>query len=391
MRQETWTKILFDLIRIDTSVPPGNYERAIDYLAPRFEEVGCEVARIAVPRNLTKGFKTQRINLLAHRRRAGKPRLLIYTHIDTVGVRSWRGFTPRVEDGKIYGRGSADMKGAIVGLLWGLDKVKKKTLNWDVTAMVTTDEEMLGKQAPQLEYLGQFLEPLRGAYIWDLDSLAGQITIAGLGAIQMEIEIKGKSAHAALSHLGVNAIEKARLLMNALFGLKEKVEQRKSNIAVHPDTGIERMESRLNITIIKGGFKVNIIPDVCRVSLDRRLIPEENLEEAERELIDCISTASRNHWKIRKTLKIPTSAIDPEDPIVCLIARVFEGVARQPAGKYGGMGSFDLSGVADKWGAKVFSLGVFRPESNIHGRNEFVYIKDIEDLSEVAAQFLLKD
>lgn len=387
-----YVTILKDLIRMDTSA--GKYQRAVGYLETKFREVGCETEIIEIPKEYTRGLKGLRINLLAHLKNPGKNRMLIYTHIDTVPVRYWEGFKPRVKDGKVYGRGAADMKGAIVGLLIALAKIRdrKKVPAWDITLMVTTDEEMLGQQAVQLEYLGQFLEP-QGAYVWDLDSDAGFVGIAGLGAIQMEIEVSGKSVHSALSHRGVNAVEQAFGLVKPLLKLKKEVIQKRSKIPVHPDAGIESgvMEPRLNINVFHGGWKTNVIPDRCLISIDRRLIPEENLEVAEEELVSCLSSVKDVDWKIKKILKIPSYAFDnpANDPIINHLAKVIEEVTGQEIGKYGGMGSSDLPGVAVKWGVKVFGLGVFRPENNIHGKEEFVYLQDIEDLSEVIRSFFL--
>ncbi|TET84419.1 MAG: M20/M25/M40 family metallo-hydrolase [Candidatus Nealsonbacteria bacterium] len=388
VKMSYYVETLEDLIRIDTSVPPGkNYEVAIGRLEAEFRRVGCRTERIIIPPEYTRGLKGPRVNLLAHREVSGKPHLWFYTHIDTVPVRGWNGFRPRVEDGRVYGRGAADMKGAIVALLLALAKIGDRVPAWDISVMVTTDEEMLGQQAAQLEYLGQIQPSLQGAYIWDLDSDAGFIGIAGLGAIQMEIEVSGKTAHSAKSHLGVNAVEQAFLLMDHLRGLKKRVVQRKSKIPVHPDEGLETMVPRLNINVFQGGWKANVVPERCRISIDRRLIPEEDLDEAEAELMNALFSVKEVNWAVRRILKIPSYASD--DPIADQLVKILEKVTGQKISKYGGMGSSDLPGVAVKWGAKVFGLGVFRPENNIHGKEEFVYLKDIEDLSEVIVNFLL--
>ena len=69
---------------------------------------------------------------MAHRRNPGKPRLILYTHADVVPVTGWDGFTPKIEGDKLYGRGSSDDKGNIVAMLMMLEKVKGKTLNYDI-------------------------------------------------------------------------------------------------------------------------------------------------------------------------------------------------------------------------------------------------------------------
>lgn len=380
-----YVRVLEDLISIDTSVPPGsNYSEAVDYLQPLFERLGFEVQKVAIPGEHARG-KEGRVSLICHRRQRGRPRLILYSHIDVVPAEGWDAFKPRVENGRIYGRGAADMKGAIVALLVGLEAVKEKPLRYDTSAIVTTDEEI--GQSGQLRYLTGFLEPVSGAAVFSLDSSFGYVAIANLGVLQMDVRVKGRSVHSGLSHLGENAVERANLLVQALLSTKHRITERKSDTDVHPSTGLTKMEARLNINKLSGGTAVNIIPDQCLISLDRRLIPEENVEEAEKELMDTLSSIEGVDWEVEKVLRIPT--VPPcRDPIVDELAQIIEAVTGQ-SGKFGEMISGDLPHVAaSAWGAKEFGLGVIRPECNIHGRDEFVYQKDIEHLAEIISRFL---
>lgn len=380
-----YVNVLSDLISIDTSVPPGlNYLKAVDYLEPLFRGVGFETEKIAIPEAHAEG-NPGRVSLIAHRRSPGKPRLMFYGHIDVVPAQGWDAFRPRVMNGKIYGRGAADMKGSIVALLYGLEKVRDKPLEYDVSVMITTDEET--NQADQIRYLRRFLEPVSNSFVFSMDSDFGFVSVTGLGVIQMDIAVKGKSVHSGLSHLGENAVEKANLLLTALLGLKEKVVQKKSAVAVSPDTGLVSMEPRLNINMINGGLKVNIVPDKCTLSLDRRLIPEENLDEAEKEIIETLARVKGVEYEIENVFKIPT--VPPcQDSIVDRLANTIKEVTGK-TGKYGTMGSGELSYiVTSEWDAKEFSLGVIRPACQIHGKDEFVYQKDLEDLAEIIRRFL---
>jgi len=379
-----YVEVLKDLISIDTAVPPGlNYDKAIDYLEPLFKELGFDTKRLIIPAEYAEG-REGRVNLVCHRHEKGKPRLIFYGHIDVVPAEGWDAFKPRVENGKVYGRGAADMKGSIVALLSAMESLKGKRLNFDVSVMVTTDEE--SSQASQIEYLRQYLEPVSGAYFFSLDSSFGYVSIAGLGALHVDIRVTGKSVHSGLSHLGENAIEKASLLIQALLDLKHKVEQRKSDVRTHPDTKLSRMEGRLNINMIKGGIKVNVVPDECLISVDRRLIPEENLEDARKELLDTLASVPGVTWQLERVHGIPT--VPPTDnPVVDRLARIIGDTIRE-GNKFGEMGSGDLSHIIATWGGKAFGLGVIRPECNIHGKEEFVYLQDIEDVARIVARFL---
>ena len=379
-------KVLSDLIAIDTSVPPGNnYAKAIDYLEPLFSAAGFTTEKIPIPSSQAEG-REGRVNLLCHRREPGKPRLVFYGHIDVVPAQGWDAFQPRVENGRIYGRGAADMKGAIVSLLLALKKCRDRTLKYDTSVIITTDEEL--NQADQLRYISRFLEPLKGTHFFDLDSNFASVSITGLGSIQMDIRVLGKSVHSGLSHMGENAVEKAVALINGLLELKKRVSQRTSRIPAHPNTGLDRMVARLNINMVQGGLKVNIIPDQCLISIDRRLIPEEKPADARKEILDVLSEVPDVRWEILNEYCIPT--IMPCDD---LLADELAGIMKEvigEGGKYGEMGSGDLANiVVNEWGGSEFGLGVIRPESNIHGNHEFAYLKDIEDLGEIIYRFLV--
>jgi len=379
-----YVDVLKQLISIDTTVPPGlNYEKAIDFLQPLFEELNFKTMKVFIPPEHAEG-REGRVNLVCHRRVPNMRRVIFYGHIDVVPAEGWNAFSPRSEDGKIFGRGAADMKGSIVALLLALELIKEEPLKYDVSVMITTDEE--SGQSSQLRYLAQYLQPVSGTYFFNLDSNSRYVSITSLGAIQMDIKVRGKSAHSALSHLGENAVENSILLINALMDLKKRVVKKESAIPVHPETGITRMVPRLNINVIKGGLKSNIVPDECLISIDRRLIPEENIEQARKELLDTLSSAQNVVWEIEHEAFVPP--IPPcEDPLVDELAVIVKEITGQ-GGKYGMMGSGGLPQIVAEWGGKEFGLGVIRPECNIHGKEEFVYQKDIEDLAEIIASFL---
>lgn len=381
-----WQKILEDLIRIDTSNPPGrNYQRLIDYLEPLFQnEGGLAIQKRFIPRVYANELP-DRVALLARRLNPGKPRLIVYAHVDTVPAEGWDAFHPRLEDGKLFGRGAADDKGAIPALLIALERTKQKPINWDLSVMITTDEET--SQAGQIRYLGQFLQLYgrKDTYFLELDSEAGYVTIAGLAALQIEIKVKGKSVHSGESHLGINAIETSIPLLSALAELKKAVEKRRSKIEANPETGLTYLTSKLNINMIRGGIKENIVPDQCFITIDRRLIPEESLDEAETEILAAMGGLA--DWEITKKLKLPTVVTDANDPAVERLADIIRDVTGK-TGKYGVMGSGDYAEIVSSWGAKILGIGVIRPECNIHAKNEFVYLKDVENLAKIIEKFL---
>ena len=380
-----YIRILENLISIDNTVPPGrNYLKTITYLDPLFRQVGLQTEIVRIPPEHAEG-REGRVNLICHRREPGKPRLIFYGHIDVVPAEGWNAFQPRRENGKIFGRGAADMKGGIVSLLMGLDAVKNKPLKYDTSVIITVDEE--SSQSSQLRYIAQFLQPLAGSHFFSLDSSFGYVSVTGLGVIHMDVIVKGKAVHSGMAHMGVNAVENAVLVLQALLKLKKRVIQRKSSVPVHPATGLKVMQARLNINMVHGGLKVNIVPDQCVITIDRRLIPEENIEIAEKELEDALASIPDIEYETNVALRIP-----PVPPVKGKVVDELDRVIKQvtgSGGQYGEMGSGDLGYiVAGEWGGQEFGLGVIRPECSIHGKEEFAYEKDVTDLGKIIALFL---
>jgi acetylornithine deacetylase/succinyl-diaminopimelate desuccinylase-like protein len=158
-------------------------------------------------------------------------------------------------------------------------------------------------------------------------------------------------------------------------------------VPVHPDTGLAVMEPRLNINMVHGGLKANIVPDECIITVDRRLIPEEDVAEAERELLAALYSVPGVSWEISAITRNPT--VPPlHDAVTGELAGILQEVTGR-TGQYGEMGSGDFGPIVVlEWGAKLFGLGTIRADCGIHGRNEFVYQRDIEDLALVISRFV---
>jgi succinyl-diaminopimelate desuccinylase len=373
---------------MDTTVPPGrNYDKALDYIEPFFKNAGLWTQRIAIPKESAGGLEG-RTFLLAHRRSPGRQRLIFYTHTDVVPAEGWDGFTPKIEDGKMYGRGTADNKGSIVALLMALERIKDKPIKYDLTAMVTVDEEVGHAQANEIRYIRPYVEPVKDAYFFSLDCEGGGVMVASLGGVSIEFKIKGKSAHQGRPKLGINAIEKAIPVMNAFMEMKQKVAQKRSRIPVPPGFGVEYMEPNLSITVIHGGVKSNIIPDECTVTVARRLIPEENVDEVEKEMMDVVRSFPDLQWESKIISRGPTVPTTFDEPVTDELSEIIKAVKGNSSGKIGLMGGQPFSPVSLEWKAKIFGTGVSGAAQNAHGINEFVYLKDIEDLAEIIVRFI---
>lgn len=382
-----YVEVLSRLIEIDTSAADGKGCReAMTFLTPLFRAAGLEPTQLEIPSE-SADAREGRMALVCHRRQQGRDRLLIYTHIDVVPAEGWDAFKPRRADGRVFGRGAADMKGAAAALLQALWRVRDIPLAYDLSVLVTMDEET--NQSSQLEYLTPSLDPGPRPHVLSMDAGFGYVSIANLGLLQLDVAVRGTSVHSGLAHLGRNAVEDAGRLIGALLLLQETVVRRRSQLRTHPDTGLDVMEPRLNVNRVEGGLARNIVPDSCVFMVDRRLLPSESVDEARAEIVRTFRSVPAVEWSIQREFVIPP--VPPcDDPEADVLARILNDVTGS-SGLYGEMISGDLPAVATRlWGGKVFGLGVIRPESHIHGIDEYVLERDMEQLVEVLVRFLTR-
>jgi succinyl-diaminopimelate desuccinylase len=377
--------LLSRLIEIDTSRADGaGCRQLMVLLEQKLSSAGCQSHIVYIPPPFAGGLEG-RMALVAHRRTAGKPRLVVYGHVDVVPADGWNAYAPRVEEDKVFGRGAADMKGSIAALVVALTSLKDTPLQYDLTVVMTMDEET--DQLPQLEYLTDEVDAGPGTHTLSLDAGFGYVSIANLGVLQLDIAVRGKAVHSGLAHMGKNAVEDAARLIAAVLELKEQVTTRRSQVATHPDTGLDVMEPRLNVNQVQGGLARNIVPDVCSFSIDRRMLPDETVDDARDEILQALDSVPNTQWDILREFVIPP--VPPcDDPEAEILSRIIDDVTGS-TGLYGEMISGDLPYATRRyWGGRAFGTGVIRPESGIHGVHEFVYQRDLDHLGEVLERYL---
>ena len=380
--------VLCRLIEYDTSGVDGSgCHEAIRYLERLFVDSGCESVVVPIPSTEAEGLQG-RLALVAHRRIPGKPRLLIYGHLDVVPAEGWDAFKPLRNDGRIFGRGASDMKGAIAALVGALWQIRDAQPEFDLTVVLTMDEET--RQMAQLRYLTAALDPGPKPHVMSLDAGFGYVSVANLGLLQVDITVRGHSVHSGLAHLGRNAVECASPLLETILELKQRVVSRKATIPTHPSTGLSFMEARLNVNQINGGIARNVVPDQCTFAIDRRLLPEESIDGAREEILAALHQVRGVDWVVSREFSIPS--VPPcLDPLARTLANIVRDVTGS-TGLYGEMLSSELPAAAmTYWGGDAFATGVIRPDNHIHGIDEFVYASDIDQLVEVLARFLTGD
>ncbi len=386
---------LSELVQIPTFVPPGeHYEEIVDLLIPHLRESGFHCERVVVPEEIVErmkeeipGLSGRRVNLLATREEGNEQSLDIYTHLDVVPAgEAWatHPYTTVRRGDRLYGRGVADSKGTVAALLMALRIMNELKIRckYNLRIALTTDEE-IGIYSGLCYFADNGL--LQGKYLLCMDGDNEGICVATNGVMNWEIVVNGKACHSSIPSLGINAIERARLVMDALERLKERVEQRESKAPCSPSmtqvTGQKHIKPIFNLTMISGGVKENIIPPSCVLRGDRRYIPEETEQDVVKEFEAALAPLkSELELEIHCYPGYPPMYTDPEDGWVKEVqtaASAAFGVHKPVTGVQGGL---DVAYAVQKTGQPVCAFGIGSSiESNAHGADENIRIEDLKN------------
>lgn len=384
--------ILRDIVAFRTVAPPGScYQEVVDYLVPIFKGMGFKVEKIVMPQEVFIARCTDqrlvgdRVNLRATLDAGAKETLVIYAHLDVVPPGDgWATdpFKVTVKDERAYGRGVSDCKGSIAALVAALRTLLAKGMpKYNLSVLLTTDEEVGGYSG--LCYLADEGR-VKGDYMLCMDGFSDDVVIGSNGVINWEAVVFGKAAHSGSSFLGVNAVEKSLPLMEALMDLKKTVQSRRSTLSASSaleSMGLTNLMPMLNITMIHGGIKENIVPDRCVLRGDRRVIPEESMEDAMAEMEKTVKSLDTN-LELRFFPGYPPMRVNPDHKWVAEVREAVERATGFLPRLSGAQGSLDQAYATDRTGIPTCVYGVGRQmESNIHSPDENVRLVDLESFA----------
>ncbi len=382
-------QVLEKIIGFETVAPPGScYKEIVEYLLPIFSGMGFETQKQVMPKEVFAAKCTDqrlvgdRYNLKADMNVGAKETLVIYAHLDVVPAgNGWDTdpFQMVQRNGRIFGRGVSDCKGSIAALIAALKVLLEKGKpKYNLCVLLTTDEEVGGYSG--LCYLtDQGL--VRGDLMLCMDGFSDDVVIGSNGIINWEVVVHGKSAHSGASFMGINAVEKSLAIMEELMRLKKVVESRHSLLpasSAFEALGKMNLMPTLNITVINGGIKENIVPDRCVLRGDRRVIPEESMEEAMAEIERTLKPLDVE-FELKFFPGYPPMSVNPDHRWVAEVRGAVErGMGFLPR-LSGTQGSLDQAYATEKTRIPTCVFGVGRQlESNIHGSNENVRLTDLE-------------
>jgi acetylornithine deacetylase/succinyl-diaminopimelate desuccinylase family protein len=298
--------LLERLVSIDSVNPglggPGEGEIAA-FVADWARDAGLDV--------VVEEVEPGRPNVVATARGSGGGRtLLLNGHFDTVGLGAMtEPLVPRVEDGRLYGRGSYDMKSGLAACLVATANAATLDLRGDVVVTAVVDEELasIGTEAVLRTVVPD------AAIVAEPTDM--KVAIAHKGFVAFEIETHGRAAHGSRPDLGVDAIAKMGHVLVGLEALDRALRERPP----HPLLGT----GSAHAGVVAGGLEYSTYPDRCLLQAERRMLPGEPVDEAESELQGLLDALGRDDADFRGVCRVvgarDAHEVDPGEEIVRLV------------------------------------------------------------------------
>lgn len=299
-----------DLVRLPSMNPPGDETGPIGLLAGLLAGAGlaCEV----------HAFAPNRPSLVARLPGGGEGAPLVFTgHVDVVplGAAPWSvdPFAGELSDGKLHGRGSADMKAGIAAFVDAVLAVRDRPLSRGITLVITAGEETGCEGAFHLARIGALGS---ASLLVVAEPSSNELILAHKGSLRLGVTARGRTAHSSMPELGDNAIYKAADWIGGLRTFPFAAPE-------HPLLG----RSTLAVTTIQAGLNINSIPDKARFTVDFRTVPAEDHAA----LLAGVRAIAGPEAEIVTIVDVPGFSTAPDDPAIRpVIAAYARAFGKQP-------------------------------------------------------------
>ncbi|MXR20413.1 ArgE/DapE family deacylase [Halobacterium bonnevillei] len=327
-RTDDMVAFLEEFIALDTENPPGrNYRAGAEFLADAMTERGYDVETVDVPESVVAEHYPdrtdhERVNVLG-RKRGDEPGPDVHFtgHFDVVPAgEDWTydPFDPVVEDGRIYGRGASDMKSGIAASLFAVDALEAAGVDvpGSVTQSMTVDEETGGFTG--LGYLVDegYVSPENTDYCVYTECFdSSRICLGHRGVLKFHVTAHGEKAHGCMAHDGENAVTAMHDFLGRVHEYESDLHARPTDLPVTPP---ESQRADISATMIDAGYSENVVPDRCRATFYRVLVPGESADDARteiRELMDDAEAATGQAFEYEEIM-FAEPAVVPEDAAV---------------------------------------------------------------------------
>jgi acetylornithine deacetylase len=306
--------------------------------------------------------------------------LMLEAHSDTVAVEAMSipPFDPQIEEGKLSGRGACDTKGSMAAMLLAIRSILDSEGRPPSTLyFVSTCDEELGATGAHHLIKGGFRP--NAAIVGEPTELS--IVHATKGALRWKVRTHGAAGHSSDPRSGVNAIYRMTRVLELLEGTVSRSLQEKE----HPLLG----RPTLSVGTIHGGHQANVIPDLCEIEVDRRVLPGEKRDLLTRELAIEISLARAGNEEIAFDLEetewYPPFEENPSGPLskilVAACEKVLGSYSHETAPWASNAGVFKEAGIP----CLLFGPGSIR---QAHTKDEFIDLAEVVQAARVYAEVI---
>jgi acetylornithine deacetylase len=297
-------------------------------------------------------------------------------HLDVVGVEGMihQPFSADLRNDRIYGRGSADMKGGVAAMcaaaVTGASHESERQIL--ITAVVDEEYESLGMRA--LLAAGIRAEQ---AIITEPTRLA--VCPAHRGFAWFDVDLKGRAAHGSRYDVGIDAIMHAGLLLAEL----DRLEQTRGAGPTHPLLG----RGSLHASTIEGGVGMSTYPELCKLAIERRTIPGESVQKATREIADACARVKANRPEFEARVTLNTAQLPSDVPVDAPIVRRLVGAVEREGipVRIEGLSAWTDAALLNEAGIPTVCFGP-GDIALAHAAEEFVPVDDIERATRVLAR-----
>ncbi len=377
------TTLTQNLVQIPTVNPPGNEKDLAEFLTLKLQELGFQVKNYDVDIG-----RPNVVGLLQGK--VGKKTLMFNGHMDVVPPGNeylWTHdpFSGHKEDNRIYGRGACDMKGGIASIITSIKTIIDSNIDLNDNLLVTfvIDEETTGNGTKNIIKNGYKANYAVIAEPTELIPLRGH-----KGVLWMEIQTLGTSEHSSLvkstnPKIGDNAIYHMNKIISKIENLLPDLEKKQNILLGNPT---------ISLGTIIGGTKTNTVPDLCTITVDRRLIPGEKHVKVKQEidtLISHIQTQNSNFKVNNKTIIERDSVEIPEnEEIIQICKNATSQVLGFDSPVSGCVGTTDMAILVNEGQIPTCILGPGRI-NECHIINEYIEIDQLINATKIYCNIIL--
>jgi succinyl-diaminopimelate desuccinylase len=393
------------LIRVPTVNPPGDaYEECAHVIGERLHACDFEVEYLAAEGNAQHTATHPRINVIGLRRgRSLRPLVHLNGHFDVVPPGAgWTvdPFGGEVRDGRIYGRGTSDMKAGITAAIYAAEAIRRAgiALHGSVEISGTVDEESGGFAGMAwLAQHGRLSADRTDAVIITEPTDADRIMTGHRGVYWFEVVTRGSVGHGCMPFLGVSAIEHMGVILDHIRReLLPALQARTTAVPVEPEGA---RHGTMNINGIMGGQPVDgiqtpCVADLCRAVFDRRFLVEEGFEATRAEIVALLDRAAaetpRLIYELHDLMVVHPVRTPDDASVVSSLQRTVHEVLGRPAHLMASPGTYDqkhvdrIAGVPNcvAYGPGILDLA--------HQPDEYCRIDDLVNSTKVLALSILE-